>query len=574
MEFKTLTENKIKSAKIQEIKSGEISEYLVRIEFLEKCSPSVFSIIWEEEQVDMYGFWSSKSAQSHNLTPDWWMRTNESRTASGMPVICVYNKANENRVTIALSDPASPAKMAVGVVEENGCLRFQIDLFSQLSPLMEKYEVVIRLDRRQIPFYKAITCTRAWWDELGYKCAHVPREARMPMYSCWYSFHQHTIPEEIIYECKIAKELGMETVIVDDGWQTDDNSRGYAFCGDWRVCEKKIPDMKAFVDEIHNIGMKFMLWFSVPFVGFESESYERFRGKYLDTRQGARAGVLDPRFPEVRRFLVDIYCEHVRKYGYDGLKLDFIDSFCLSEESSVDYENMDCLSVEEGLQKLLGEALCELKKLNPEIMIEFRQSYVGPIVSQYGNLLRVGDCPNDAINNRIGSLDLRLTSDKIPVHSDMLMWNKNDTNESVMYQLLAIMFSVPQISVRFDSITDEHKKLLKAYLGFWRTHRHTILEGSLEVSGVDANYTMAKAKLDGESVAVLYENNVFATEDEKIAYVFNSTGKDGIYIECDSEATYCMYNIFGEEYSRVCLPRGVHKLPLSNCEMIKMWRNK
>ncbi len=570
MEFKTCSENKIKSAEIKEIKGGEISEYKVKIEFLEKCSPSVFSITWEEPQIDMYGFWSSKSYQSHNLTPDWYMRTNESKTASGMPLACVYSKSNENRLTVALSDPASPAKISVGVVEENGCLRFQVDLFAQMCSPMDSYEVVLRFDRRQIPFYKAVTSAREWWSDLGYKCTHVPKEACLPMYSCWYSFHQKTIPEEIIYECKIAKELGMETVIVDDGWQTDDNSRGYAFCGDWRVCEKKIPDMKGFVDEVHNIGMKFMLWFSVPFVGFESENYERFRGKYLHTRQKINASVLDPRFPEVREFLVSTYREHVEKYGYDGLKLDFIDSFYLTEDSSTDYENMDTVSVEEGLQKLLTEATTELKKINPEILIEFRQSYIGPIVSQFGNLFRVTDCPNDALFNRIGSLDLRLTSDKIPVHSDMLMWNKNDTNESVMYQLLAIMFSVPQISVRFDSITGEHRRLLGAYLKFWRENRETILDGELDVWGVDTNYTMAKAKKDGESVAVLYENTVFTLENESVSYVFNSTGRNGIYVECEREASYEIHDIFGEKYASGKLTRGVNKLPLGNCEMVRI----
>lgn len=571
MNFRYETENKIKSADFTMVKSGEISEYKIKIDFLEKCSPSVFSLIWEEDQIDMYGFWSSKSHQDHNLTPEWYMRTNDSKTASGMPLICIYNKSNENRVTIALSDPASPVKMMVGVVEETGTLRFQIDMFAQMCSPMEGYEVIMRVDRRNIPFYKAVISARDWWSDLGYKCAYVPKEACLPMYSCWYSFHQKTIPDEILYECKIAKELGMETVIVDDGWQTDDNSRGYAFCGDWEVCEKKIPDMKKFVDDVHSIGMKFMLWFSVPFVGYESKNYERFKGMYLRTRERMHASVLDPRFPVVRDFLVNIYVDHVKKYGYDGLKLDFIDSFMLEECSPTNYEDMDTVSVEEGLQKLLTEATTELKRINPEILIEFRQSYVGPIVGQFGNLLRVTDCPNDAIFNRIGSLDLRLTSDKIPVHSDMLMWNKKDTNESVMYQLLATMFCVPQISIRFDSITPDHKKILKSYLAFWRENRETILNGEIDVRGVDANYTMAKAKKDGESVAVLYENTAFTLENEDVAYVFNSTGKDGIYMESESDRQYEIYNIFGERYKTGNLTKGVSKLPLGNCEYVKVW---
>ena len=217
--------------------------------------------------VDMYGFWSSKSFEQHNLTPEWGMRTNDSEVSSGMPLICVYSKANKNRLTVALSDPACPAEIMTGVVEENGSLRFKINLFTKRCPEMKEYEATIRIDRRHIPFYKSVIDTKCWWSDLGYKNAYVPKATRLPLYSCWYSFHTRTIPEEIIYECKIAKELGMETVIVDAGWYTDSFSDAFAAtCGDWEISEKKIPDMKSFVNEIHKLGMKFMIWFSVPFV--------------------------------------------------------------------------------------------------------------------------------------------------------------------------------------------------------------------------------------------------------------------------------------------------------------------
>ena len=570
MNFTTKTENKIKSQSITQIAFGEVSEYLVKIEFEEECSPAEFSIIWEEDQIDMYGFWCSKSHSMHNLTPDWYMRENESRTATGMPLVCIYNKSEENRLTISLSDPASPTKILAGVVEENACLRFQIDLFSQMCPKMKEYEVTLRFDRRKMPLYKAIMNVRKWWNDLGYSCAYVPNESSLPMYSCWYSFHQRTIPDEIIYECEIAKSLGMDTGIVDDGWQTDDHSRGYAFCGDWKVCESKIPSMQDFVDRVHALGMKFMIWFSVPFVGFESENYERFRGKYLLTRHNVKASVLDPRYPDVRKFLADIYCDYVEKYGWDGLKLDFIDSFRYTEESQPYNEQMDTPSVEEGLQKLLAEATERLRKINPEIMIEFRQSYIGPIVSQYGNLFRVTDCPNDAYFNRLGSLDLRLTSDKIPVHSDMLMWNKKDTDESVMYQLLSIMFAVPQISVRFDNIAETHKALLKNFLSFWREHRDTILNGEIYVEGVDANYTLAKAQKDNQCVAVLYQNSVLKVEKGLTTYAFNSIGKDSIYIENEEDLSYELYDMFGKKYASGVISAGVNRIDVKNCGMASL----
>ena len=569
MNFTTETKNPVKFQEIKEIKSGEVSEYLVRIEFENEISPDTYSIIWEEEQIDILGFWSSKAAVQHNITPDWNTRKEESRTASGMPLIALYNKANTNRMTVALSDPSNPITLSAGVVEETGRVNIKIDLFSQLCASIKEYEVIIRIDRRAIPHYQCLKDARKWWSDIGYECAYTPNYAKLPMYSTWYSFHQHTIPDEIINECKIAKEYGMDTVIVDDGWQTDDNSRGYAFCGDWQVCETKIPNMKDFVDKIHSLGMKFMIWFSVPFVGFESKNYERFKGMYLNTREKMRASVLDPRFKEVRDFLTDIYAESVEKYGWDGLKLDFIDSFALSEESSQNYEKMDTVSVEEGLQRLLSEATEKLKKINPEIMIEFRQSYIGPAISRYGNIFRVTDCPNDPIYNRVFSLNLRLTSGTTAVHSDMIMWNSNDTNESVLYQLLSVMFAVPQISVRFDKITADHKKILKGYLEFWKNHRDVLLNGELKVYDAEANYSMAQSQKDGQSVAVLYQGVVKRVECE-CEYIFNSTGKNDIYVEADENRKYEIYDIFGNKYSSGEIAKGISKLPIKNCEMVKI----
>ena len=566
--LKIETENKLVKEELTQISDGEICEYRLKIEFFRQTQPSVYSLIWEEDQVDIYGFWSSKSFQQHNLTPEWDMRTNESEVSTGMPLICVYNKANKNRATVALSDPACPAKIMTGVVEENGRLRFKIDLFTKTCVEMKEYEVIIRIDRRDIPFYKSVIDTKAWWTSLGYKNAYVPKGARMPLYSCWYSFHTKTISEEIIYECKIAKEMGMETVIVDAGWYTDSYSDAFAAtAGDWEISEKKIPDMNAFVEEVHKLGMKFMIWFSVPFVGFNSKNHPRFKGKYLCDRPVVSASVLDPRYPEIRDFLVNTYCNYVKKYSLDGLKLDFIDRFMLSENSPAK-EGMDTVSVDAAVQRLLSAAIGELKKINPEIMIEFRQSYIGPVLTQYANMLRVADCPNDAIFNRVGSLNLRLTAGNVPVHSDMLMWNKNDTNESVMYQLLSIMFTVPQISVRFDNITDEHKKLLKTYLSFWRAHQETLLDGMLEVWGVDANYTMAKATKNGESVTVMYQPRLATVENGESAYIFNSTGEEGAMVEVSCAREYQLYDVFGESYEKGTLHPGINRISLQNCGMI------
>ena len=68
-------------------------------------------------------------------------------------------------------------------------------------------------------------------------------------------------------ECAEAARLGMKVVILDDGWQCDDIERSYASCGDWRVSARRFPDMRGHVARVHGLGLKYMVWFSMPFVG-------------------------------------------------------------------------------------------------------------------------------------------------------------------------------------------------------------------------------------------------------------------------------------------------------------------
>ena len=57
------------------------------------------------------------------------------------------------------------------------------------------------------------------------------------------------------------------------------------------------------------------MWYSVPNVGHFSKNYARFQGNYLAEVAGCDCAVLDPRYPEVRSFLVDAYTEAVKQNG-------------------------------------------------------------------------------------------------------------------------------------------------------------------------------------------------------------------------------------------------------------------
>ena len=78
---------------------------------------------------------------------------------------------------------------------------------------------------------------------------------------------------------------------------------------------------------------------------------------------------------------------------------------------------------------------------------------------------------------------------------------------------------------------------------------------------------------DGESVAVLYQPLPLTVEEKEKAYIFNSTGEDGIFIEVRSDREYELYDIFGASYENGTLHSGVNRVPVQNCGMIYIKQN-
>ncbi len=543
----------------------------VKLNFGKKLIPEKTVLRIGTDMTDMFSTWSPLIYYRRGLQSDMNKSVQESRTAFGAPIKTILSADGSNRLTVAAADCKTPLRILSGIREEDAKIYIETEFFSNPISAAESYETLIRLDYRSIPYYDAIYDTRSWWFETnGLKTAYVPEIAKNPMYSTWYSYHQRFDADSIVKECKKAKELGLDAIIIDDGWQTKDLHRGYAFCGDWKAEPEKVGKMREFVERIHNEGLKVILWYSVPFIGKNSAAWEKFRGKYLDSEENSWCR-LDPRFPEVRQYLTEMYKKAAQEWQLDGFKLDFIDSFALFSESMENREGQDIFSLEEAVECLLENIMTELKKINPEICIEFRQSYMGPIMQTYGNMIRVSDCPGDALTNRIGSIDLRLTSGSCAVHSDMLMWNMTDSVQSAARQLINVLFSVPQISVRLNEIPNEHWKMLKFYIKFLRENRDILLDGKLMPLNPEENYPLVCASLDGREIAVLYGAEIYVCGNpESKVTLINCGGKDSAYIDfgkarADEITIYdCMGNIVNRYFAET---DGIIKLSVPVCGM-------
>lgn len=543
--------------------SDDLMILTLTLKSLRPAVPPPFSIKWSFPSVDIHAFWNtSVDVDKH----DYYKNRIDSKAASQAPVLAFLNNKDQNRFTVACSDALNQLNLDSYIREEDAMFYCSVQLFGEKTPAMSEYILRLRIDKRQVPFYVALREVSDWWAaQENYAPAPVPDFARMPMYSTWYGFHQNITADEVVSECRLAREMGFEAVIVDDGWQTLDSQRGYAYTGDWKP--ERIPDMRAFVDRIHQLGMKFLLWYSLPFIGEKAENYERFKGKYLRYWEGQGAYILDPRYPDVREYIIGTYEKALEEWTLDGFKLDFIGFFTAVEDTVMTREQgRDYASVNDAVDRLMTDIMERLRAANPDIMIEFRQRYIGPLMRKYGNMFRAVDCPNMAAINRARTTDIRLLCGNTAAHSDMFMWHEEEPVETAALQILNILFSVPQLSVRLGRIPDDHIQMIKFWIDYWKKNRNVLLDGKFMPVNPGAVYPLIRAETDEKVIVAVY-NDMFVNLDStghKNWDIVNAKPGETVILDIEKplgNARFAVFDCKGNLISdgATWLDKGVHK---------------
>ena len=523
---------------------------------------------------DMVCRWHANSFFDKSLLPEWGAGFS-GELACGAPVLGYVSQSGNNAMICSVSDALRKTSFKSGIKEFTFELNTEIRFLEVPEPPAEFYRVVLRFDFRSIPFETAMKECASWYAAMeSYTPAPVPEGGFDAWYSTWYSYHKDLTAPEVLAECRTAKELGMKGVIVDDGWQCDTSEGIYHYCGDWQPAPSRFPDMKDFVSEVHEMGMKVLLWYSVPFVGFNSSNFSRFEGKYLRLLPIHGAGVLDPRFPEVRAFLTETYVNALKEWNLDGFKLDFIDRFIIpdGEEDPAEkenYRNRDIKLLPAAVDALLTNIMASLREVKKDILVEFRQKYMGPAIRKYGNLLRATDCPGDITANRCRVADLRLTSGETAVHGDMLRWHDSESTESAARQILATLFAVPQISVKLNEIPAEHLEMIRWRLEFYNRFKETLVKCDLQSPHPEQNYPLLRAEGRNEAVSCLYSENLSlelaALAKGKQEIIVNASASENCIVKLPIQAEAEIRSCTGTIQEKFLLLPGIAeiKIPLS-----------
>jgi alpha-galactosidase len=516
------------------------------------------SVKWKLENIGAKGTWSASTNLDKRFRTDWELPQIYSSIYHDIPIVCLFGYDDENIMTAACSDAVNELQMSCGLREEDN--HFYVDIhFFKDSIITEDYSTLIYINKGQNPFCAAVMQARQWIiKSADINLAPVPTLAKKPVYSTWYSFHQDLAEQTLIEECREAKTYGYDVVIIDDGWQTNDDNRGYDFTGDWNP--ERFPTFPKLIKELQDIGMAVMIWFSVPFCGKKSNAYKEFAGKFL-TEDHPWAPVFDPRFPDVREYLVSKYVRAIKDWNLQGLKLDFIDDFKVYPDTEInELKGRDTLSVALGVSRLIQEVKHALHAINPDVLIEFRQKYISPPLASLGNMFRAFDCPSDPLMNRMRTTDVKLISGDAAVHSDMLTWSKNEPVHIGALQFTSVLFSVPQLSVLLKDRSDEEKQMIKFFTNYWIENAHVLLSQDFNAKGPLSNYTSLEAVADDKRIYGIYEDVVLEVNlDASEIHIINGKLTERIYIqevEGFKDLELQVFNCLGDDVTQANVYNG------------------
>jgi len=546
-----------------------------------EAAPPKFSVGWRSPAKGVHHLWTS--ASTHYGIP--WSEPMVSELSSSLPLYAFFDASDTNCLTIACSESCRRVMFTAPVNEWKMDFACAYVFFTVPEAPLREYSVEIRFDARSCFYGQAIGDAADWMCQASDICPmKVPDGAYDALYSTWYDFHQDVSAAAVERECALAAGLGMKTVIVDDGWQIDlplGNRpwNGYRLCGDWEP-GRHFPDMAAHVKRVQGMGFKYMMWYAVPFVGEDSRNFGRFKDKCLPV-ECAGGHVLDPRFPEVREFIVQTYEDAVRNWNIDGLKLDFIGRFALKEgvvdpAVAENYAGRDIKAIPLAVEALLAEAVKCLKAMKPDILIEFRQPYVSPSIRRFGNMIRASDCPLSMVENRTRIARLRLTSGKTAVHSDMLEWRNDETAESAARCILNSLFGVVQYSVRLDAIPESHRRMLAHWIGFAEEHREALVKGTFRPHHPASDYPLLEGESAAERIFGVYQENlaVDVGAADRPVVVVNGANVDRVLLILPTTPEKVeAFDTFGNRVTAPALKAGVNSAAVPVSGYLKLtWK--
>lgn len=228
-----------------------------------------------------------------------------------------------------------------------------------------------------------LTYTDQGFGKLSHNFHHIIRHnicrgkykfARRPvLINNWEATYFDFNEEKLFKIAKQASSLGIEMLVMDDGWFGKRND-DYSGLGDWKVNLTKLKGgLAPLVEKINSLGMKFGIWFEPEMVSEDSDLYRSHPDWALQIpgRKPNRSRyqlVLDLSRKDVRDYLFESISDVLNSANIEYIKWDYNRSMCDVYSALLPKERQGevCHRYILGLYELLERLL----KAFPDLLLE------------------------------------------------------------------------------------------------------------------------------------------------------------------------------------------------------------
>ncbi len=169
-------------------------------------------------------------------------------------------------------------------------------------------------------------------------------EKRPLLINSWEAAYFDFDSDKLVSFAERAKELGIEMLVMDDGWfgVRNDDRRSL---GDWYVNEDKLKGgLGALIDRVNALGLKFGIWYEPEMISPDSELYRAHPDWCIhvpgrERSLGRHQCVIDMSREDVRENIYGQMKSVLSKYRIDYLKWDFNRNITEAGSALLGYEH-------------------------------------------------------------------------------------------------------------------------------------------------------------------------------------------------------------------------------------------
>ena len=291
---------------------------------------------------------------------------------------------------------------------------------------------------------------------------------------------------KILALARSAKKLGIEMLVLDDGWFGKRNN-DLAGLGDWVENRKKLPGgIKSVAKAVNKLGMKFGLWFEPECVNPDSDLYRAHpdwaisipgRSRTL----GRNQMTLDLTRKEVRDYIVDSVDAVLSNANIEYVKWDYNRHISDMYSSSLAQQGEFFHRYTMGLYEVLDRVF---HQKHPDILFES--------CSSGGNRFDLGMlCYSPQIwtsdnTDPIERLDIQggiynfYPQSTVSAHVSMAPHQQTLRDTPIATRFNVAAFGVLGYELDFAELTPKERRQVKEQIAYYKEHRRTFQYGRLK----------------------------------------------------------------------------------------------